>query len=99
MHRRTSPLRKGILALAVLGLTGFGLTACGQSGDSSSTTGSGAPAASSDEKIAVTLITKDSINPFWIAMQNGAKQAAEANNVDLTIAAGKADGDEAGQID
>jgi fructose transport system substrate-binding protein len=99
MHRRTSPLRKGILALAVLGLTGFGLTACGQSGDSSSTTESGAPAASSDEKIAVTLITKDSINPFWIAMQNGAKQAAEANNVDLTIAAGKADGDEAGQID
>lgn len=50
------------------------------------------------DTVKVTLITKDSVNPFWIAMQNGAKQAAEADNVDLTIAAGKADGDEDGQV-
>ena len=95
MQRRTSLVHKGILAVAVLGLAGLGLTACGSS---DTPAGGSSSAAGSDEKIAVTLITKDSINPFWIAMQNGAKQAAEANNVDLTIAAGKADGDEAGQI-
>ena len=50
------------------------------------------------DTVAVTLITKDSINPFFIAMQEGAKAAAEKDNVELTIAAGKADGDEDGQI-
>ena len=50
------------------------------------------------DTVQVTLITKDSINPFFIAMQEGAKAAAEKNNVELTIAAGKADGDEDGQI-
>jgi ABC-type sugar transport system substrate-binding protein len=50
------------------------------------------------DTVQVTLITKDSINPFFIAMQEGAKAAAEKDNVELTIAAGKADGDEDGQI-
>ncbi len=50
------------------------------------------------DPVQVTLITKDSINPFFIAMQEGAKAAAEKDNVELTIAAGKADGDEDGQI-
>ncbi len=95
MQRRIAPARKAVLAAAVLGLAGLGLSACGADAEPGAT-GSSAPAA--EEEIAVTLITKDSVNPFWIAMQNGAKQAAEANNVDLTIAAGKADGDEAGQI-
>ncbi|MET3803369.1 fructose transport system substrate-binding protein [Nakamurella sp. UYEF19] len=48
--------------------------------------------------VAVTLITKDSLNPFFIAMQNGAKAAAAKDNVKITIASGKADGDEDGQI-
>jgi fructose transport system substrate-binding protein len=39
------------------------------------------------------------VNEFFIAMQNGAKEAAAKSNVDLTIAAGKADGDEQGQVD
>jgi fructose transport system substrate-binding protein len=50
------------------------------------------------DTVAVTLITKDSVNPFFIAMQEGAKAAAENDNVTLTLAAGKADGDEDGQI-
>ena len=49
-------------------------------------------------KTAVTLITKDSTNPFFVAMQDGAKEAAEANDIDLTIGAGKAEGDEDTQI-
>lgn len=54
--------------------------------------------ATGDAPVAVTLITKDSNNPFFIAMQEGAKADAVAANVDLTIASGKKDGDEAGQI-
>ena len=50
------------------------------------------------DNVAVTLITKDSINPFFVAMQDGAKAAAEKDNVTLTIAAGKEDGDEDGQV-
>jgi fructose transport system substrate-binding protein len=50
------------------------------------------------DTVAVTLITKDSVNPFFVAMQEGAKESAEKENVDLTIAAGKQDGDEEGQI-
>ena len=65
----------------------------------------GAPAAAgsegsvgADEEIAVTLITKTSTNPFFIAMQKGAEEAGKANSVAITTAAGKEDGDEATQI-
>ncbi|WP_426513489.1 substrate-binding domain-containing protein [Dactylosporangium sp. McL0621] len=51
-----------------------------------------------DKKVAVALITKNSTNPFFVTMQDGAKKAADAEGVKLTIAAGKADGDEAGQV-
>jgi fructose transport system substrate-binding protein len=81
-------------------------TSAAASGASGAASGSAA-AGSGDASLApvpegdtvqVTLITKDSINPFFIAMQEGAKAAAEKDNVELTIAAGKADGDEDGQI-
>ena len=49
--------------------------------------------------VAVALITKNSTNPFFIAMQEGAKEAAEEYNVDITIGAGAEDGDEQGQIE
>jgi fructose transport system substrate-binding protein len=51
-----------------------------------------------DGKVAVTLITKNSTNPFFVTMQDGAKKAASEQGVKVTIAAGKADGDEAGQV-
>ncbi|MGC1209234.1 MAG: substrate-binding domain-containing protein, partial [Ornithinimicrobium sp.] len=50
------------------------------------------------ESIGVSLITKNSTNPFFVAMQNGAKDEAEANNIELTLASGKEDGDETTQI-
>ena len=50
------------------------------------------------EEVAVTLITKTSTNPFFIAMQKGAEEAGKANNVSITTAAGKEDGDETTQI-
>jgi fructose transport system substrate-binding protein len=48
--------------------------------------------------VAVSLITKDSINPFFVAMQKGAKAAAAENGVNLSVGAGAEDGDEQGQI-
>jgi len=45
--------------------------------------------------VAVSLITKDSFNPFFVAMHEGAQQAADEVGVELTIGSG---GDQ-GQID
>ena len=87
----------GVLALAAA--ASLVLSACG-GGDSGSGTPSGG---SSDgggggDKIAVTLITKTSTNPFFIAMQEGAKAAGDKNGVAITTAAGKADGDTDTQV-
>jgi fructose transport system substrate-binding protein len=48
--------------------------------------------------VGVSLITKNSSNPFFVAMQQGARREAQARGVDLTIAAGKRDGDEETQV-
>jgi fructose transport system substrate-binding protein len=48
--------------------------------------------------VGVSLITKNSSNPFFIAMQQGARKQAAVTGVDLTIAAGRRDGDEEGQV-
>jgi fructose transport system substrate-binding protein len=83
-HRRRYALATaGLLALS-------SLAACG---------GSDADATGENDDIAVTLITKDSVNPFFITMQEGAKKAGEENGVDITIASGAEDGDEQGQIE
>lgn len=80
---------RSLFALATAGVLAASLSACG-SDDASGSEGGG--------DVAVTLITKDSINPFFVAMQDGAKKAAAENGVDLTVAAGKEDGDEESQI-
>lgn len=79
------------LVCAVAVSTALGLAACNRSSDSE--TGADGEAA-----VGVTLITKDSTNPFFVAMQEGAKADAEKNNVDLTVASGKQEGDDQGQI-
>ena len=57
---------------------------------------------SSDKKaggdVKVSLITKDQTNPFFVAMIKGAKEKAAGLGVDLTIASGKQEGDDASQI-
>jgi fructose transport system substrate-binding protein len=45
--------------------------------------------------IGVTLITKTSTNPFFVAMAKGAKESADKLGITLTTAAGKEDGDTA----
>src|SRR3954470_23387525 len=82
---------------AGVAITATTLSACGGSSGGGSTAGSDSSGGGGD-KVAVSLITKDSTNPFFVAMQKGAKADADKNNVDLTIAAGKEDGDEQGQV-
>src|SRR5688572_3617183 len=86
-----NPTVRRTLAVTLAASTALALGACNRGGDSD--TGSGGEAA-----VGVTLITKDSTNPFFVAMQKGAKADAAKNNVKLTVASGKQEGDDQGQI-
>jgi fructose transport system substrate-binding protein len=93
------PNRRGTRLGAALALTAAAslmFAACG--GGGTGEPGGEATGGEAAEPIAVTLITKTSTNPFFIAMQKGAEEAGKANNVTITTAAGKEDGDEATQI-
>jgi fructose transport system substrate-binding protein len=46
----------------------------------------------------IGLITKTETNPFFVKMKEGAQQAATAKGAKLLSAAGKSDGDNAGQV-
>jgi fructose transport system substrate-binding protein len=46
----------------------------------------------------IGLITKTETNPFFVKMKEGAQHAATLQNAKLLTAAGKADGDNAGQV-
>jgi fructose transport system substrate-binding protein len=54
-------------------------------------------AAAADEPI-VGLITKTETNPFFVKMKEGAQRSAKLQSAKLLTAAGKSDGDNAGQI-
>ncbi|MFJ6841097.1 sugar ABC transporter substrate-binding protein [Streptomyces griseoluteus] len=67
------------------------LTACGSgSGAGSAKPGSGG--------VKVGLITKTDTNPFFVKMKEGAERSAKENGAQLLTAAGKFDGDNAGQV-
>lgn len=53
---------------------------------------------SGSDKIAVSLITKDQSNPFFVAMIKGATAKAKTLGVELTVSSGKDESDYAGQI-
>lgn len=85
--------RRLIAGVSITAAAALALTGC--SGGASGSTASGG---SGDEEIGVSLIVKTTSNPFFVAMQDGAKAAADELGVDLTLAAGKEDGDEDTQI-
>ena len=60
------------------------------------TTAAATPAAG--DKVGVTLILKTLSNPFFVSMQKDAQANADKLGVNLTVAAGKDDGDTATQI-
>ena len=83
--------RASLFALgSIVAIGAIALSGCAPSGSDS---GSG-----DSETIGVSLIVKTTTNPFFIAMQEGAKAAAEDAGVELSLAAGKEDGDEDSQI-
>ena len=51
------------------------------------------------ESVGVSLILKNTSNPFFVSMANSAKTEADAIGVSLTVAAGTEDGDTQSQID
>lgn len=51
------------------------------------------------ETVAVSLILKNLTNPFFVAMEAGARAKAAEVGVELTVGAGKEEGDDQGQID
>ena len=55
------------------------------------------PALAADPPV-IGLITKTETNPFFVNMKEGAQAAARAKGAKLMTAAGKADGDNAGQV-
>ncbi|MBB2910091.1 fructose transport system substrate-binding protein [Streptosporangium becharense] len=85
-------LRSGALAAGVA-VAVITLAACGGEDTASSGGGGGGTSA-----VKVGLITKTETNPFFVKMKEGAASAAKANGAELMTAAGKFDGDNAGQI-
>ena len=85
--RLTSPSTRRTLAMVGIASLALSAAACGNS-DSGTNSGSGSTggAAAGGENVGVTLVTKDSTNPFFVTMQEGAKQDATKNNVTLTVA-------------
>ena len=85
--RRRLIMTGSLTAAAALAFTGCASGGGSSSGDSGS-----------DDTVGVSLIVKTTSNPFFVAMEDGAKDAADKLGVDLTLAAGKEDGDEDTQI-
>ncbi|MGW0765277.1 substrate-binding domain-containing protein [Streptomyces sp. NPDC002676] len=80
-----------IRAAACTGIAALTMTACG------SGSGSGSGAAGSGN-VKVGLVTKTDTNPFFVKMKEGAEKAAKENGAQLVTAAGRFDGDNAGQV-
>ncbi len=82
--------RGSILALGLAALATASLTACTAEPTTSGT--------SEGEEIKIGFIVKTNANPFWVFMQDKAEAAAKEHGVTLITAAGKADGDNDGQV-
>ncbi|MFI0510151.1 fructose transport system substrate-binding protein [Streptomyces canus] len=91
MSRISRPTSSLLRVAACTSVAALALTACG-SGSGSTSTGSGSGS------VKVGLITKTDTNPFFVKMKEGAEKAAKENGVELSTAAGKFDGDNAGQV-
>ena len=86
--------RRGTAALALLGAGSLVLTACGSSGSNSASNSSSGGSSS----VGVSLILKTLSNPYFVSMKKDAETEATKDNVKLSVAAGKTDGDTQTQI-
>ncbi|MFD4576638.1 sugar ABC transporter substrate-binding protein [Streptomyces sp. NPDC058417] len=84
---RPRPRTAAVAAVSVAGV--LLLASCGEGAKGSS---------GDDGPVKVGLITKTDTNPFFVKMKEGAERAAKSNDVELSTAAGKFDGDNEGQV-
>jgi fructose transport system substrate-binding protein len=97
MHARSTAARRRAVgrstaAIAVLAAGSLAMTACGGSSGGSSGASNG------NNAVGVSLILKTLSNPYFVTMQKDAQTEAAKDNVKLTVAAGKTDGDTQTQI-
>src|SRR3712207_1556506 len=83
--------RSALVLAAASALATTTLAACGDDGGGSGGGGGGGGGT-------VALITKTDTNPFFVAMQEGARAAADDAGLELNAGAGKEDGDSDTQI-
>jgi fructose transport system substrate-binding protein len=88
---RSRAPRRWAVAAAALVAGSLVLAAC-------SSSSSGSSGGSSSGKVGVSLILKTLSNPYFVSMEKDAKTEAAKDNVNLTVAAGKEDGDTQTQI-
>jgi fructose transport system substrate-binding protein len=81
------------LTVAVAVAAALTVAACGSSGSSGSSSTSGG-----GSKVAVALVLKTFTNPYFVTMKQDAQAEAAKQGVDLTVTAGKTDGDTSTQI-
>ena len=96
--RRRAQLMKMGMVTAGVTAAAVGLSACSSSSSSSSGGTGGASGSGGGKKVGVSLILKTLTNPYFVSMEKDAKTAASQNNVNLSVAAGKTDGDTQTQI-
>lgn len=84
-----------LAATAALSAGALALAACSSSGTGSSGASGGSKGGG---KVGVSLILKTLSNPYFVSMEKDAKTEAAKVNVNLTVAAGKTDGDTQTQI-
>ncbi|MGI9614203.1 MAG: substrate-binding domain-containing protein [Acidimicrobiales bacterium] len=94
MQKRTlKRLLAAALALAIFA------AACGSDDDAEAGSDAGAEGGGDASDVSVALITKDSTNPFFVAMQEGAREKADELGIEINIGSSKEEGDDQGQID
>ncbi len=96
--RRNQVLAIGGAAVGAVLLVSACSSSGSGSGSSAASGGSASAGGSSGKKVGVSLILKTLTNPYFVSMANDAKAAAAKDNVSLTVAAGKQDGDTQSQI-
>src|SRR6266566_4734435 len=89
--RRSRATRRWTVAAVCLAAGSLALAAC-------SSSSSGSSGGSTSGKVGVSLILKTLSNPYFVSMEKDAKTEAAKDNVNLTVAAGKEDGDTQTQI-
>lgn len=87
-----------VSGLAAAGVAALILSGCSAAAPDAPATSGGSDEAP-QETVAVSLILKNLTNPFFVAMEAGAKAKAAEVGVELTVGAGKEEGDDQGQID